>query len=60
MKRVVAFVLSGYLVLALGNKAAEAAGARRCHCPDNCWCRRPILNVFRWVFPRHAPHPRHD
>ncbi|SFB38394.1 hypothetical protein SAMN05192575_109130 [Nocardioides alpinus] len=51
MKRAVAIVLGGYILLALGNKAAEAAGAIRCGCANECWCKRPGLNLFRWVFP---------
>lgn len=57
MKRLMAFVVGGYLVLAVGNKVAETAGARRCLCADGCWCRRPGLSLFRWVFPWHT-NPR--
>lgn len=57
MKRFVVVVLGGYLLLAVGNKVAEAAGAMRCGCADDCWCRRPGLSLFRWVFPwRHRIH----
>jgi len=51
VKRLVIVVLGGYLLLAIGNKVAEAAGIRRCGCADDCWCRRPVLSLFRWVFP---------
>ncbi|MDR7253360.1 hypothetical protein J2X46_002345 [Nocardioides sp. BE266] len=54
MRRLVGVLLSGYLLLAVGNKVAEAAGARRCHCADECWCRRAGLSLFRWVFPWHT------
>ena len=55
-------VVGGYLLLALGNKAAEAAGAMRCGCADDCWCKRPGLNLFRWVFPwgHGSQHHAHD
>jgi hypothetical protein len=53
MKRVARFLLGGYMLLAVCNKVAEAAGARRCHCADDCWCQRPGLNLFRWVLPWH-------
>lgn len=63
MKRVAFVVVGGYLLLAVGNKVAEAAGARRCGCGEDCWCRRPGLSLFRWVFPwghrgshAHEPH----
>ena len=51
MRRVLALLAGGYLLLALGNKAAEAAGAIRCGCAEDCWCKRPGLNLFRWVYP---------
>jgi hypothetical protein len=60
MKRLVGFLLGAYLLLAVGNKVAEAAGARRCHCADECWCRRPGLSLFRWVFPWHTNAPGQD
>lgn len=57
MKRLLVAVLGGYLLLAVGNKVAEAAGAMRCGCAEDCWCRRPGLNLFRWVFPwKHRNH----
>lgn len=54
MKRLMVIAIGGYLLLAVSNKVAEAAGARRCHCADECWCRRPGLSLFRWVFPWHT------
>lgn len=51
MKRVVSAVLGVYLLVALGNRLAERMGAMRCGCADECWCRRPGLSLFRWVFP---------
>lgn len=54
------FLLGGYVLLAVGNKVAEAAGARRCHCADACWCRRPGLSLFRWVLPWHTNPHRED
>jgi hypothetical protein len=23
----------------------------RCGCAADCWCQRPVLSTFRWVFP---------
>jgi hypothetical protein len=51
MKRVILVLLGGYVVVAVGNKVAEAAGAMTCDCADDCWCQRAGLNLFRWVFP---------
>jgi hypothetical protein len=28
-----------------------------CDCDPDCWCRRPGLSVFRWVFPRYHHNP---
>lgn len=62
MRRVLRLLAGGYLLLALGNKAAEAAGAIRCGCAEDCWCRRPCLNLFRWVFPwgHRSTHTAHE
>lgn len=51
MRRVVVLVVSGYLLVALANKLIERRGGLRCGCADDCWCRRPGLSFFRWVFP---------
>jgi hypothetical protein len=51
MKRIILIALGLYLLIAVANKAAEAAGAMTCGCADDCWCKRPGLSVFRWVFP---------
>jgi len=48
----IAFTLGGgYVLLAGATKVAEGLGARRCGCAQDCWCRRPPLSAFRWVFP---------
>jgi hypothetical protein len=36
------------LLIAL-NRVVEAAND--CPCPDDCWCRNPILKNFRWLMP---------
>jgi hypothetical protein len=29
---------------------------QRAGCSPRCWCKRPILSTFRWVFPfKHTP-----
>lgn len=57
MKRVVLSLVIGYLVIALATRAKEAAGIMTCDCYADCWCRKPGLSLFRWVFPRfhHLP-----
>ena len=57
MKRLALSLLLGYVVLALIYKAREAAGLLSCDCNDDCWCRRPGLRLFRWVFPRYHRNP---
>lgn len=52
MKRFVSSIAGPYLLAALMTRAAEAAGIRECGCDDECWCKRPGLSAFRWVFPR--------
>ncbi|MEO8424197.1 MAG: hypothetical protein ABI595_09860 [Actinomycetota bacterium] len=52
MKRLVMSVAIGYVILALVGRAAEAAGIRTCGCDPDCWCKKPGLSLFRWVFPR--------
>jgi hypothetical protein len=57
MKRLLLGVALGYVGLALVLKAREAAGHLSCDCYPDCWCRKPGLSVFRWVFPRYHHNP---
>lgn len=52
MKRFVLSLLLGYVLLALVGRAAEAVGLQTCGCDLDCWCKKPGLSLFRWVFPR--------
>jgi hypothetical protein len=40
-----------YLGLALAGHVRELSGEWTCECADDCWCKRPGLSLFRWVFP---------
>jgi hypothetical protein len=51
VKRVVGSLLGLYLLFALIGRFVEGMGAVRCGCRDDCWCHRPVLSAFRWVFP---------
>jgi hypothetical protein len=51
MKRFVAVLMIGYTGLALWTRAREAIGRLSCRCDPDCWCRKPGLGLFRWVFP---------
>ena len=44
-------LVGGYVLVAAGNRVAEHFGARTCGCAQDCWCKRPGLSLFRWVFP---------
>jgi hypothetical protein len=52
-----ASLVLGYLNLALASKAKEAAGFLSWDCYPDCWCRKPGLSLFRWVFPRFHHNP---
>jgi len=47
MRRILASLVLGYLMLALASKAKEAAGLLSCDCYPDCWCRKQELNLFR-------------
>jgi hypothetical protein len=44
-----------FLLAAVISRTAEATGfggpRLRCTCDDSCWCKRPVITVFRWVTP---------
>jgi hypothetical protein len=52
MKRVFWLLVLGYLLVAVITRATEATGAYTCGCDPDCWCKKPGLSLFRWVFPR--------
>jgi hypothetical protein len=46
------FAIGGlYLLFAVIGRFVEGMGAVECGCSDHCWCQRPGLSLFRWVFP---------
>jgi len=51
MRRVLLIGGGAYLALAALSHALERSGATRCDCRGDCWCKRPGLSLFRWVFP---------
>jgi hypothetical protein len=51
MRRVVLLVAGLYLLFAVIGRFVEGMGAAECGCAPDCWCKRPGLSVFRWVFP---------
>jgi len=60
VKRVFSGAVLFYLLCALIGRGAERLGATRCGCAATCWCKQPLLSVFRWVFPfGHTPGQPH-
>jgi hypothetical protein len=57
VKKLIVVLGLGYVALALIYRAREAAGLLTCDCYPDCWCRKPGLSVFRWVFPRYHHNP---
>jgi hypothetical protein len=51
LNRLVLLLGAVYLGAALIGHAQERRGAITCECRDDCWCKRPGLSLFRWVFP---------
>jgi hypothetical protein len=51
MKRAMGRLLGMYLLFALIGRFVEGMGAVEGGCGEGCWCRRPGLSTFRWVFP---------
>ena len=51
MKRLVFGAVSLYLLFAVIGRFVEGMGAARCGCHPDCWCKKPVLSTFRWVFP---------
>lgn len=52
MKRVVGLAVGLYLTAAVVGHARERMALIACGCAEDCWCKRPGLSLFRWVFPR--------
>jgi hypothetical protein len=51
VKHVIVKVMSLYLLFAVIGRFVEGMGAARCGCDATCWCKKPVLSTFRWVFP---------
>lgn len=51
MRQVLLGTASVYLLLAVIGRFVEGMGAVECECAPSCWCKKPVLSTFRWVFP---------
>ncbi len=52
MRRVLGLAVGLYLAAGVVGLVRERMGLISCGCAADCWCKRPGLSVFRWVFPR--------
>jgi hypothetical protein len=61
MRRLLMSLAGLYLLFAVIGRFVEGMGAVECGCADDCWCQRPVLSTFRWVFPwGHRGPPQSD
>ncbi len=51
VRRTIGVVVGLFLLSAVTGRFVERMGVVRCGCAGDCWCKRPILSTFRWVFP---------
>jgi len=51
LKRLLVGVGSTYVLFAVIGRFVEGMGAVECGCSADCWCKRPVLSLFRWVLP---------
>ena len=51
MRRILIIGGASYLALAALGHHKERAGSLTCECQPDCWCKRPGVRLFRWVFP---------
>jgi hypothetical protein len=59
MKRLLVGLGALYLLFAVIGRFVEGMGAVQCGCASTCWCKKPVLSTFRWVFPYgHQPSDR--
>lgn len=51
MRRMLLGLLGLYVLAGIVTSAAESTGmlGRTCGCRSDCWCKRPGMNLFRWV-----------
>ncbi|MDN5857820.1 MAG: hypothetical protein L0H84_04285 [Pseudonocardia sp.] len=58
MRRVLLGAASVYLLFAVAGRFLEGTGRLTCGCVPGCWCKKPGLRTFRWVFPAGHRFPR--
>jgi hypothetical protein len=61
MRRALMSLAGLYLLFAVIGRFVEGMGAVECDCADDCWCKRPVLSILRWVLPPgHRSRPQAD
>jgi hypothetical protein len=50
-RRLIGGIFGLYVTAALIGRLLEATGRTHCGCAADCWCKKPVLSTFRWVFP---------
>jgi hypothetical protein len=50
-RRLIGGIFGLYVTAALIGRLLEATGRTQCGCAADCWCKKPVLSTFRWVFP---------
>jgi hypothetical protein len=50
-RRLIGGIFGLYVAAALIGRLLEATGRTHCGCAADCWCKKPVLSTFRWVFP---------
>jgi hypothetical protein len=51
VRRSLNLTVLGYVLAGLAALSLERMGYYSCGCQPDCWCKRPTLRVFRWIFP---------
>lgn len=51
MGKLLRWALGLYVLFAIIGRFVEGMGAVECGCDPRCWCKKPVLSTFRWVFP---------
>ncbi len=51
MRRLVLLLGGVYVGAALFAHWRERSGQITCECRPDCWCKKPGVSLFRWVFP---------
>jgi hypothetical protein len=52
VRKLIALAAVGVVAAGVASLALERAGAYSCPCYPECWCKRPGLNLFRWIIRR--------